>query len=102
MEHQRNPGLRSHITASLHAGYEATGLARAAVTHGNSFLRNSDHAFDAAHHATDHTAHHATNHGADRTGRALTNGDALLASTDDALSLGRERHRNSGNNDGGH
>ena len=72
------------------------------MTHGNSFLRNSDHAFDAAHHATDHTADHATNHGADRTGRALTNGDALLTSTDDALSLSRERHRNSGNNDDGH
>jgi hypothetical protein len=65
-------------------------------------LRNSNHAFDSSHDAADHTAHHGTNRGADWTGRALTYGDALLASTDNALGLGRERRRNSGDNDHGH
>jgi hypothetical protein len=65
-------------------------------------LRNSDHAFDSAHHTTDHTADHATNDGADRTGGALADGDALLASTNNALGLGRKRRRKSGNDDGSH
>jgi hypothetical protein len=62
-------------------------------------LRNSDHTFDSSHHAADHTTHHATNHGADRTGGALADGNALLASTHNALRLGRERRRASGNDD---
>jgi hypothetical protein len=61
-------------------------------------LRNPNHAFDAAHDATDHTAHHGTGHGADRTGRMLPHGSALLASTNNALGLGLERHAKSGNN----
>jgi hypothetical protein len=65
-------------------------------------LRNSDHAFDSAHDAADHTAHHATNDGADWTGRALTYSDALLSSTYNALGLGRKRRRKSGNSDDGH
>jgi hypothetical protein len=65
-------------------------------------LRNSDHAFDPAHDATDHTAHDATNHGAHWTGVPLADGDALLASTHNALCLGRERCRKSGSNDGSH
>jgi hypothetical protein len=55
-------------------------------------LRNTDHAFDSSHHATDHTAHDATDYGADRTGGVLTHRDALPASTHDPLGLGRERH----------
>jgi hypothetical protein len=65
-------------------------------------LRNSNHALDATHNATDHTADDTTNHGADWTGGALTDGDALLASTHNALRLRRERCRNSGNNDDSH
>jgi len=72
------------------------------VTDRAGLLRNSDHAFDAAHNPTDHTAHYAANHGAHRSRRALAYGDALLASTHNALGLGRERCRKSGNNDGGH
>src|SRR5712671_2312477 len=74
-------------------------LASAAVTDRDGLLRNSNYAFDATHNATDHTAHHPTNDGANRTGGALTDGDALLASTHNALGLRRERRRNSGNND---
>ena len=86
-----------------HKGRPYSGqLSIAAVTDGDRLLRNSDHAFDASHHAADHTAHHATNDGADRTGRALPDGDALLASTHNALGLGPERRRNSGNNDDSH
>src|SRR5215475_12886747 len=77
-------------------------LARAAVTDGARLLRNSDHAFDASHHAADHTAHHAANYGADRTGGALADGDTLLASTHNALGLGRKRRRKCGNDDDGH
>jgi hypothetical protein len=80
----------------------ATELATAAVTDGARLLRNSDHAFDPAHDAADHTAHDATNHGADRTGGALADGDALLASTHNALGLGRKRRRKRGNNDDSH
>jgi len=65
-------------------------------------LRNSNHAFDPAYNTTDHTADDAANHGPDWTGRALTHGDALLAPTYNALGLGRERCRNSGNNDSSH
>jgi hypothetical protein len=65
-------------------------------------LRNSDHAFDSSHNATDYTAHHGTNHSADRTGRALTYGGAMLASTNNALGLGHRRHGKSGSNDDGH
>jgi hypothetical protein len=65
-------------------------------------LRNSNHTFDAADYTTDHTTHHSTNDGADRTGRALTDGDALLASTHNALSLRRERRRKSRDNDDSH
>lgn len=63
-------------------------------------LRNADHAFDAAHHATDNTAHDATHHGADRAGGALTHGHALLASADNALGLRSYGRRKSGSNDG--
>ncbi|SRR6266481_666827 len=80
----------------------ATELAIAAVTDGARLLRNSDHTFDPAHDAADHTAHYATNHGADWTGRALAYGDALLASTHNALGLGRKRRRKRGNNDDSH
>jgi hypothetical protein len=69
---------------------------------GDRLLRNSDHAFDSSHHAADHTAHHATNDRTDRTGRALADGDALLAPTHNALRLGRKRRRKSGNDDGSH
>jgi hypothetical protein len=69
------------------------------MTDGDRLLRNSDHAFDSSHHAADHTAHHATNDGADRTGGALPNGNALLAPTYNALGLGRKRRRKSGNDD---
>jgi hypothetical protein len=62
-------------------------------------LRNSNHAFDSSHHAADHTADHATNDSTDRTGGALTDGDALLASTHNALRLGRKRRGKSGNDD---
>jgi len=72
------------------------------MTDRNRLLRNSDHAFDSSHHAADHTAHYAANYGADWTGRPLTCGDAQLASTDNALGLGRERRRKSGKNDDGH
>jgi hypothetical protein len=65
-------------------------------------LRNSDHAFDSSHHATNHTAHHGTNHSADRTGRVLTYGGALLASTNNALGLRRKRNCKSGNDNDGH
>lgn len=71
---------------------QATGLAIAAVTVVGSVLRNSDHAFDSSHHATNHTAHHGTNHSADRTGRVLTYGGAVLASTNNALGLRRKRN----------
>jgi hypothetical protein len=75
----------------------------AALTHGDRLrLRNSNHAFDPAYNTTDHTADDAANHGADWTGRALTHGDALLAPAYNALGLGRERCRNSGNNDSSH
>src|SRR5260370_3113533 len=77
-------------------------LAIAAMTDRGRLLRNSDHTFDSSHHAADHTAHHATNHGADRTGGALADGDALLASTHNALRLGRERRRASGNDNHSH
>ena len=74
---------------------------RAAVTGDwDGLLRDSNHAFDAAHDATDNTADDATNHCAHRTGRLLTHGDALLASTNDPLGLGCERRRKNGNNDG--
>jgi hypothetical protein len=72
------------------------------MTDGDRLLRNSNHAFHSAHHATDHTAHHATNDGADRTGGALADRDALLAPTDNALRLRSERRRKSGNNDDSH
>ena len=72
------------------------------MTDRDRFLRNSDHAFDAAYYATDRTADDTANHGADRAGSLLTHGDTLLASTDNPLGLGRERHRKSGNNDNGH
>ncbi len=86
-----------------HKGRPYSGqLATAAVTDGDRLLRNSDHAFDPAHDAADHTAHDATNHGADWTGRALADGDALLASTHNALGLGRKRRRKRGNNDDSH
>jgi hypothetical protein len=78
------------------------GLASAAVMDGRRLLRNPNHAFDPTHDATDHAAHDATNHGTDRPGRALPDGDALLASTHDALGLGRKRRRQRGNNDDGH
>jgi len=75
----------------------------AAVMDGDRLrLRNSNHAFDAAYNTTDHAANDTANHGPDRTGRALTHGDALLAPTYNALGLGRERRRNSGNNDSSH
>ena len=74
-----------------------TTLATAAVT--DRLLRNPDHAFDPADHAADHTAHDATNHGADWTGRALAYGDALLASTHNALGSSRKRRRKRGNDD---
>src|SRR5260370_26755626 len=77
-------------------------LAIAAMTDRGRLLRNSDHAFDSSHHAADHTAHHATNDGADRTGGALPDGDALLASTHNALRLCRERDPTSGNDDHSH
>jgi hypothetical protein len=80
----------------------AAALAIAAMTDGDRLLRNSNHAFNSSHHAADHTAHHATNDSADRTGGALTDGDALLASTHNALRLGRKRHRTSGNDDDSH
>ena len=60
---------------------------------GDRLLRNSDHAFD--------SSHHATNDRTDRTGRALADRDALLASTDNALRLRGERCRKSGNDDDG-
>jgi hypothetical protein len=86
-----------------HKGRPYSGqLATAAVADGDRLLRNSDHTFDPAHDAADHTAHDATNHGADWTGRALADGDALLASTHNALGLGRERRRKCGNNDDSH
>jgi hypothetical protein len=75
-------------------------LAIAAVMDVDRLLRNSDHAFDSSHNATDHTAHDGTDHSADRTGRALTYGGTMLAPTNNALGLGRRRK--SGNNDDGH
>jgi hypothetical protein len=72
----------------------------AARTHRSRLLRNADHAFDAAHNATDDTTHDATHHGADRAGGALTHGHALLASADNALGLRSYGRRKSGNNDG--
>src|SRR5260370_42092413 len=74
-------------------------LPTAAVADGARLLRNPDHAFDPADDAADHTAHDATDHGADWTGRALAYGHALLASTHNALGLGRKRRRKRGNND---
>jgi hypothetical protein len=72
------------------------------MTDRTRLLRDSDHAFDPAHYAADHTAHHATDDGADRTGGALANGDALLAPTHNALGLRRKRRRKSGNDDSHH
>jgi hypothetical protein len=50
-------------------------------------LRNADHAFDAANHATDGTADNGSHSGADWAGGAVTHGGALLTSSDNALSL---------------
>jgi hypothetical protein len=92
------PGDDSRVGVKL----SDNALAIAAVTVVGRLLRNADHAFDSSHHAADHTAHHGTDHSADRTGRALTYGGALLASTNNALGLGRERHGKSGSNDDGY
>ena len=46
------------------------------MTDVDGLLRNSNHALDAAHNATDYTTDDAANHRADRTGGALTHGDA--------------------------
>ena len=64
-------------------------------------IRNSYHALNSAHHATDRTADDSTSRGTDRTGRAVAYGRAARASTHNALGLRRERHRKSGNNDDG-
>ena len=72
------------------------------MTDRDRLLRNPDHAFDPADDAADHTAHDATDHGADWTGGALAYGHALLASTHNALGLGRKRRRKRGNNDDSH
>jgi hypothetical protein len=69
---------------------------------GSGFLRNSDHAFNAAYDAPNCTADDTADHGAHRTSRALAHGDTLLTSTDNPLGLGRKRRRKSGNNDNGH
>jgi len=71
-----------------------------AATHRSRLLRNADHAFDAAHDATDNTAHDTPHHGADRAGGLVTDGYALLASADNALGLRSHGRRKSGNNDG--
>jgi hypothetical protein len=72
------------------------------MTDRDRLLRNPDHAFDPADDAADHTAHDATDHGTDWTGGALAYGHALLASTHNALGLGRKRRRKRGNNDDSH
>jgi hypothetical protein len=101
-----NPVRNGRHARGDHKGrpYSHSGqLASAAVTgDGGGFLRNSDHAFDTAHDGPNRTADDAANHGAYRTGRPLTDGDTLLASTDNPLGLGRQRRRKNGNNDNGH
>jgi hypothetical protein len=54
---------------------------------GTAVLRNADHAFDAANHATDNTADNTAHNSADRPSGALTYGHALLTSSDNALGL---------------
>ena len=90
--------------APLNAGYDGgSAIAVIAMTVVVAVvMRNSQHALNSAHDATGHASDHTTNHSADRTGRALPDGDALLASTHNALGLGPERRRNSGNNDDSH
>lgn len=67
-----------------------------------SMSRESQHAANPADDATGHATDHAANRRADRTGRAPANGCAVLATTDNALSVRGERHCKNGSNAGGH
>ncbi|MDI9848535.1 hypothetical protein QM467_10750 [Rhodoblastus sp. 17X3] len=64
-------------------------------------LRSAHHAFDAANNAPGDSTDNAANCGANRASRAPTFGGASLAALNNALSLGAERHRKSGENESG-
>jgi hypothetical protein len=72
--------LGDPIFAALHTASLST-------VSGTSVLRNADHAFDTANHATDGTADDGSHSGADWAGGAMAHGGALLTSADNALCL---------------
>jgi hypothetical protein len=64
-------------------------------------LRSAHHTFDAANNAPADSTDNAANCRANRASRAPTFGGASLATSNNALSLRRERHRKSGENESG-